>query len=316
MLASGQARIPQKWRPVLRSGYAQVTKVEHFLAENALGDIETSSSTMKPRQSIRTGITASAIAHLSVLALMLFFTEVHPFGSVTAEPITVDIVSPAEVTPPPNKEEPPPAPKEQPSDGFDLPSKSAAPSPPAPAVPQEAATRPQQQAAPSTPSPNRQQANAQPPSTSPTPAYLPPEPDLSIKYHVMLGLPPDMPADPPKARSGDDFDAPASKKADIASSLITEFRHHLKTCSKLPASVAPSDKLRITLRVLMTPEGKLATDPILIEASASAKGPALMQSAIAALEACQPYAMLPADRYGEWKVLDLSFTPQDFAGAS
>ena len=62
----------------------------------------------------------------------------------------------------------------------------------------------------------------------------------------------------------------------------------------------------------MTPDGKLAAEPILIEASASAKGPALMQSAIAALEACQPYAMLPADRYGEWKVLDLSFTPQDF----
>jgi hypothetical protein len=42
------------------------------------------------------------------------------------------------------------------------------------------------------------------------------------------------------------------------------------------------------------------------------KGPLLMQSAIRALSACQPYAMLPADRYGEWKVLDLSFTPQDF----
>jgi hypothetical protein len=24
--------------------------------------------------------------------------------------------------------------------------------------------------------------------------------------------------------------------------------------------------------------------------------------------------MLPADRYQEWKMLDLSFTPQDFAG--
>ena len=55
---------------------------------------------------------------------------------------------------------------------------------------------------------------------------------------------------------------------------------------------------------------------VLLEASASAKGPALMQSAIDALEACQPYTMLPADRYGEWKVLDLSFTPQDFAGGS
>jgi len=63
----------------------------------------------------------------------------------------------------------------------------------------------------------------------------------------------------------------------------------------------------------MTPEGKLAADPILMEASASAKGPLLMQSAIAALNSCQPYAMLPSDRYGEWKVIDLSFTPEDFS---
>ncbi|MEH2542992.1 MULTISPECIES: hypothetical protein [unclassified Bradyrhizobium] len=37
-----------------------------------------------------------------------------------------------------------------------------------------------------------------------------------------------------------------------------------------------------------------------------------MQGAIRALSACQPYAMLPVERYGEWQVLDLSFTPQDF----
>ena len=64
----------------------------------------------------------------------------------------------------------------------------------------------------------------------------------------------------------------------------------------------------------MTPDGRLAADPVLLEASASAKGPLLMQSAIEALQACQPYAMLPADRYREWKVLDLGFTPQDFTG--
>jgi hypothetical protein len=39
-----------------------------------------------------------------------------------------------------------------------------------------------------------------------------------------------------------------------------------------------------------------------------------MQSAIAALQACQPYTMLPPQRYGEWKVLDLVFTPRDFVG--
>jgi hypothetical protein len=66
----------------------------------------------------------------------------------------------------------------------------------------------------------------------------------------------------------------------------------------------------------MAPNGRLAAEPVLIEASASAKGPALMRSAMTALQACQPYAMLPADKYSEWKVLDLSFTPQDFTGAS
>jgi hypothetical protein len=250
--------------------------------------------------------------------MVMVFAEVHPFGSVTAEPITVDIVSPDEAAPPPKREEP--APKAQPADAVDLSSKSAPSTPPAPA-PREAATQSQKQAALSTPRAPRQQAQQptaqpQPPPASPPPAYTPPEPDLSLKYHVMLGLPPDLSAAPPKGKPGDDFDGPASKTADIASSLITEFRRHLKTCSKLPGSIAPSDNVKVTLRVLMTLEGKLAGDPILIEATASEKGPALMQSAISAIEACQPYQMLPADRYGEWKVLDLSFTPQDFAGGS
>jgi hypothetical protein len=69
----------------------------------------------------------------------------------------------------------------------------------------------------------------------------------------------------------------------------------------------------IKLRALMAPDGTLAAEPILIEASASAKGPLLMHGAISALQACQPYTMLPKDRYGEWKVIDLSFTPKDLA---
>ena len=130
----------------------------------------------------------------------------------------------------------------------------------------------------------------------------------------MLGLPPALPVEPVKdGKSGDDeFGSPASKTADISSGLITEFRRHLKTCSKLPASIARSDNIRITLRVRLTPAGQLAREPIVVEGTASVKALDLKQSAIDALQACQPYTMLPADRYGEWKVLDLSFTPQDF----
>jgi hypothetical protein len=137
---------------------------------------------------------------------------------------------------------------------------------------------------------------------------MPAQPDLSVKYGVVLGLPQDEPRD--------GFDAAATEKADVGDDSISQFRRHVKTCATLPKSIAPSDKVAVKLRVLMTPDGRLAAEPVLIEASASMKGPLLMQSAISALQACQPYTMLPADRYREWKVLDLSFTPQDFTSAS
>ena len=271
---------------------------------------------MKSREIIPTGITASAIVHLSALLLLLLFSDVHPFGSVTAEPITVDIVTPDEAAQAQKTEETIPVLK--PSDAFELSSKSAPSSAPAPAASQPAAEVPQKQATLSTPPPVKQRASAQPQPQaapiSPVPAFTPPEPDLSIKYHVILGLPPDLPVALPQDKELDLFDAPAAQTADVGSGMVAEFRNHLKSCLKLPKSIEPSDPIRIKLRVFLTLEGKLATEPVLIEASASAKGLALMQSAIGGLAACQPYAMLPVDRYGEWKVIDLSFTPQDFPG--
>ena len=280
------------------------------------GHIDALIHSVEPRQAIPTGITASAIAHLSVLVLVLLLADVHPFGSVTAESVAVNIVTPEEVVER-KPEEPPLAPQPKPADASDTFAKPAAPIATAP-VPPEPATQPKKQAEPP-PRAAAKTAVAQPqPQPSPSPSYAPPQPDLSVKYHVLLGLPPELPPEPPNKGSGDKpgdpFDAPASEAADIASTLVKEFRRHLKTCSKLPPSIAPSDRLKIKLRVVMTPNGTLAGEPVLIEASASAKGPALMQSAVGALQACQPYAMLPADRYGEWKVLDLSFTPQDFSG--
>ena len=276
---------------------------------------------MELRRIIPTEITASAIVHVSLLTLMLLFSEVHPFGAVTAEQIPVEIVTPQELAekqaPPddPPAENKPAETKPEPQPDFSLLDKPAAATAPPPAAPP--ATRLQKQAALATPRAAQPPPVAPPPSQPAAPAYKPPEPDVSIKYQVLLGLPPDLsPLPPAPAQAGnkgdDNFDAPATDAADIASTLIAEFRRHLKTCSKLPASLSGADEVKVKLRVLMTPEGRLAAEPILIEASASMKGPLLMQGAIRALQACQPYAMLPADRYGEWKVLDLNFTPQDF----
>jgi hypothetical protein len=288
-------------------------------------DIEYRSDAMELRRIISTDITASAIAHVSLLTLVLLFSEVHPFGAVTAEQIPVEIVTPQELAEkqalpnePPAENKPEPAPSPQPD--FSLLDKPAGATAPPPAVPPAPAAQPQQQAALDTPRAAQPPPVASPPSQPAAPAYKPPEPDVSIKYQVLLGLPLDLSPLPPasahaRSKGDDNFDGPATEAADIASTLIAEFRRHLKTCSKLPASLSGADDVKVKLRVLMTPDGRLAAEPILIEASASMKGPLLMQGAIRALQACQPYAMLPVDRYGEWKVLDLSFTPQDFSAS-
>jgi hypothetical protein len=206
---------------------------------------------VETQQILRSGITASALAHLSFLALVIFFTEAHPFGSLTAETIAVDIVAPDEVADKASDQRP--TSKSEASDSFDLSStgvrtsaSSAAAQSPAGsqpgASPSQTTTPPQQQAALSQPSaaPTPQQdpdassatsPSATSPSTSPAPsllsnpapssasdsasiaaptpspatgrqaspassaqsptpvpAYVPAQPDLSIKYGVVLDL--------------------------------------------------------------------------------------------------------------------------------
>ncbi|WP_065752870.1 hypothetical protein [Bradyrhizobium paxllaeri] len=271
---------------------------------------------MDLRRVIPSDITASAIAHVSLLTLLLLFSEVHPFGTVTAEQIPVEIVTPQDILEQPKpaeqavtetKPEPAPIPRPDPL----VPDRTAAAGTPPPSG--QLQPQPQRQAALVQP--------AAPPQSQPAaPSYKPPEPDVTIKYQVLLGLPPDLSplpsaTAPGRSRGDDDFDGPAIEGAKIASSLIAEFRRHLKTCSKLPASLSEADNVEVKLRVLMTPDGRLAAAPVPIEGKASMKALSLMQEAVRALQACQPYAMLPTDRYGEWKVLDLSFTPKDFSAS-
>jgi hypothetical protein len=241
-------------------------------------------------------MAVSIATHLAVLTVGLGYAGVRPFETAPVEAIAVDIVTPAEV-----KEAPPKAPPpleipdlstgEQAAAAAKLAARQAA------AMPASAAAAPAMADA--------KQAVLQPAAPASQPSWRPPEPDLSVRYQVNLGLP---------ARRGDDFDTAAFSAAKLSTDDVAKFREHLKTCSALPASIAPADKVTIRLRASFLPDGTLASAPLLIEASASAKGPLLMQAAIEALAACQPYAGLPADKYNEWKVIDLSFTPQDFKG--
>jgi hypothetical protein len=270
---------------------------------------------------LRSGLSVSVLAHFGLVAAVLLLAEVRPFADVPEQRVEVDVVTADEAPPEPEpKPEMKPA-LEMPSETPAAETKAAAPEPapqqaskPEQAKPEPATSerQPQKAEAPTKPAPAAESpqppATSQPPppsSSAPAafPAAIPQQPDLTVKYSVALGLP----ADPT-------FDAPAEIAADISADAIAALRRKLKSCATLPPGVAPTDNVKIILRVPLLPDGRLAQEPFVIEASASTKGPALMKGAIQALTACQPYSMLPADKYKEWKVLDLDFTPQNFHG--
>jgi hypothetical protein len=253
---------------------------------------------------------------------------------VPTQSVDVDIVTPDEIE---KKAEPAPFPSPSPSpqpptDLSALTKPPETPTPPAaqPASPpprqtarpnrKEAAVRPQPEPSPAQPPP-QPQGQAAPqrgrgpaPASSPSVGFVPPEPDVTVKYNVMLGLPEALPPSVLSAdvgdRKGDGGDA--ATKADVGGDMVTAFRGRIKQCSKLPPSLSPSDELMIKLRILMTRDGRLAAEPMVKEGTASLKAVDLRNSAVAALSACQPYTMLPQEKYNEWKVIDLTFTPRDF----
>jgi outer membrane biosynthesis protein TonB len=276
---------------------------------------------------MRTGAAISVAAHVAALTACLVLAGVRPFEPTTAEAITVDIVTPDQAPPLPKEPDPKydfptlsekdqqqPSPEKAPDQSQPAPAQTPPPSAAAKskqdsrqAALQQKPVEPPKPAEQPKPVEQQQQPQAQPQEQpQEQPAVPTAQPDITSKFGMMFTL--------PDTGATGDFDAKATANANIKVEDAAAMRAHLKTCSVLPKSVSPSDNVRIVLRVALSPDGRLAKEPILIEASASAKGPALMRSAMDALEKCQPYAMLPADRYNEWRMLDLSFMPKDFKG--
>jgi outer membrane biosynthesis protein TonB len=96
---------------------------------------------------------------------------------------------------------------------------------------------------------------------------------------------------------------------------LAGFKARLKECWKPPAVAASARKLTAAVRVALRIDGSLAGPPELVEATASPYGPALVESAMRAVNQCGPYGFLPADSYDTWKRLSLTFSPDDVAVA-
>lgn len=244
---------------------------------------------------MRAGVIISGVSHVVLVALALLGT---PRLFDTPRPlaaIEVDLVRPEEVELPQEK-----PPEEKPKDDKPAPFNPFSPQASEPAAPPAATAQPKQPA----PSPTQQAMGVQIPSPAPTP---PATPWIFDPVNIPALL--DLPNAPERG-----FDSESTTTANLSGDEMAAFKAHLRKCWSLPEGMSAAEATRVVLRIYLKRDGRLAGEPVLIEASASRDGPVLLKAAIRTLKDCQPYAFLPADKYKEWKVLDLRFSPRDMAG--
>jgi len=102
--------------------------------------------------------------------------------------------------------------------------------------------------------------------------------------------------------------------AQLSQSEIDALRARISSCWSPPPGINASTKMYVVLRVLFKPDASMSQEPVLVEATASALGPALAESAKRALLLCQPFTMLKPEHYNQWKDLELKFDPQELLG--
>jgi hypothetical protein len=223
---------------------------------------------------------ASALAHVAILLGVFLFGSPRLLATVPPEAIVVDIVRPDEIAKGELTEK---ASGQKPG--------QQAPQQPAPQPQQQQAQQPQQQ---------QQQQAQQAPSAAAAPVFT-----------SLYPWPVARPASDTQAGDYRTFESTEKLEHD----QLAEFKARLKECWKPPAVAASTRKLTAAVRVALRIDGSLAGPPELVEATASPYGPALVESAMRAVNQCGPYGFLPADSYDTWKRLSLTFSPDDVAVA-
>ena len=272
---------------------------------------------------IRPELVVSAIGHLGTLIVGLFLVSANPSQAPRPEAMVVEVVTSDEMprfegtpstlrssgseTPSPANgknsltQAPPPQSRPQPQQETQQhpnPPRRAqeapAPRPPAPEATQAELVR-----AEKTEPEKQKQSSEQQPASPPT-EQTPEQPNIAqaVAQYVALGGP-----------LGGGFAAPPVDTNVPGDDWTAAFRERVGACSKQPEGVEPSDKVIIKIRVSFNRDGTVASPPRLLVPAPSAKQQAMMESAADALERCQPFTMLPPEKYKQWKTMVFYVTP-------
>ncbi len=108
--------------------------------------------------------------------------------------------------------------------------------------------------------------------------------------------------------------AAGAQGAQLSQSEIDALRARISSCWSPPPGIDANSKLYVVLRVIFKPDATVAQEPVLVEGTAAALGPALAESAKRSLLLCQPFTMLKPEHYDQWKDIELKFDPHELLG--
>jgi type IV secretory pathway VirB10-like protein len=114
---------------------------------------------------------------------------------------------------------------------------------------------------------------------------------------------------------------PADTKSSLTGEEITRFKAQIRKCWGAAAGAAGKPGTNVLIRIGLT-QGGWVSDMLLVggngmfEANGqpSPAGAALVNQAGAALQHCQPYTGLPAEKYEDWQIVDMTFTARGPSG--
>jgi outer membrane biosynthesis protein TonB len=102
--------------------------------------------------------------------------------------------------------------------------------------------------------------------------------------------------------------------AQLSQSEIDALRQRLAQCWNVPAGATNASQLKVVLRVLLNKDGSVLAQPQVVAGTASSFGPAMAESAKRAVLTCQPFTMLRAEHYEQWKDMEITFDPREMFG--
>jgi outer membrane biosynthesis protein TonB len=275
---------------------------------------------------LKRSFIASGALHVAIIAAASFAWP-HAF-ELSEEPsdiIPVELMTVAETTnvAPKVVEQP-----REPPELKEIPMPVAAPIPPPP-PPEEVEVAPEVEKKPPPPEPKQVVEAVKPPPTPPVPRQRPqpepPQPQFSVDSVLALleskapQKAPPTPQPQPKAEIADapqkGLGAQNASTLDLRDALLSQIRE----CWNVPVGAPTPEKLIVQVRVFLARDGSLAQPPLLEPQTraAAASDPYMRTAAEAALRAvnvCEPYRRLPADRYDSWREIVMTFDPSRMVG--